>query len=455
MTSILVTRGLKVSATGDFYFRRYLRNTPNESLVRVNFGDLEKFVSSLDEDLAYIAASLFNYEKFLKDEGHPPVDKISIGARVASKLGNAEVEGILHDVLSFCLKADAEIKIVQATASPLTPVKMRDEFGCVSLFSGGLDSLSGIGAAKEKFGSAHGVFVHHDGLGGIVETVENKYLRASKMHVHNVGTQTGPKGLQQMRGFLYMIFGGIAANIHNSRNIVISEVGHTMFQPELTALDEVTLTTHPILVRLAKDLLRQAYGQDYVFYEPFSNLTKSEAIALCPVKEAIPITNSCRTTRWAYSPVSHCGQCYGCLVRRMSCLVAGVDDATYAADVLVNGIGDEIIGRQHGSTINVDDFDNLYGLLRFARDILEGKLDDTATFKIGAFSRQDLYRRFALDMMSALYILYESGGIGHNKWVQKFYQECVQDDIVTPDMAQGRIDEVRSMKHQPNFDLRI
>lgn len=93
--------------------------------------------------------------------------------------------------------------------------------------------------------------------------------------------------------------------------------------------------------------------------------------------------------------------------------------------------------------------------MRFVRDILEGKLDDTATFKIGAFARQDLYKRFALDLVSALYILYDSGGIGHNKWVQKFYQECEQDEVITPDLAQGRIAEVRSMKHQPDFEFRI
>jgi len=386
MTAIVVTRGMKeVAATGDYFFRRYLKNTSNESLVRVSFGDLARYVTAVDADLAYIAAALFNYEHFLKDLSNPPAERISIAVRALDKLGNSEVEGILHDLISFLLKVDTEIKIVAAKGDLLIPRKVPGQFGSVSLFSGGIDSLAGIALAQEKFGPTHGVFVHHDGLGGIVSQLEETRLKPLNMHIHNMGTQTGPRGLQQMRGLVYMVFGGVAADLHNTTNIVVSEVGHTMFQPELTALDEVTLTTHPILVRLTKDLLRRALDKEFTYYEPFSNLTKAEAIALCRFKDAIPLTNSCRTTRWALSGVSHCGQCYGCLVRRMSCFVAGVEDAKYSADVLLRGVGEEVIGRRSGLTIDVSDLDNLYGLLRFARDILDDRLDQTAALKIRAY----------------------------------------------------------------------
>jgi len=451
MTEIVVSRGLKVETKGDFYFRRNLQGTANESLVRVNFADLEGHISSIDDDLAYIAASLFNYERYLKDEEKPPAERISITVRDPQTLGNPQVEGILHDLVSFLLKVDTEIKIVGAKG--IRPVSRRnsEQFGSVCLFSGGIDSLAGISLAREKFGPTHGVFVHHDGLGGIVEELQNRCLNSLKIRVHNLGTQTGPRGLQQTRGFLYMVFGGIAAHLHGTENIVVSEVGHTMFQPELSALDEVTLTTHPILVRLTKDLLKLALKQNFNYFEPFSNLTKAEAISLCPFKDAISLTNSCRTTRWAHSSVSHCGQYYGCLVRRMSCLVAGVDDAKYAADVLLKGAGEDIVGRKPGSTIDLSHFENLYGLLRFARDIMDDKLDDTANLKIKTYSKQNLYRRFALDMLSSLYLIYDKEKVGHNKWVQRFYGECISDGIISSEIASNRIDEVRSMRHRADF----
>ncbi|RLG01970.1 MAG: hypothetical protein DRN49_00115, partial [Thaumarchaeota archaeon] len=40
------------------------------------------------------------------------------------------------------------------------------------------------------------------------------------------------------------------------------------------------------------------------------------------------------TTRFANSSIPHCGKCFGCLVRRIPALVAGVPDTQYAWDGL-------------------------------------------------------------------------------------------------------------------------
>ncbi len=422
----------------------------------MNWEDSEDYVSAIDTDLAYIAAGLFAYESFLKEEGHSAANVLSILVRVPDGLRNDIVEETLTDLLAFTLKVDTKVKLVGVKSKSVLPSKkVGGKFGSVCLFSGGIDSLSGIGQTKDALGPTHGVFVHHDGLSGIVGKLEERYLKQSKTHVHRIGTQTGPEGLQQLRGFVYMTVGGISAHLHNTTNVVISEVGHTMFQPELTALDEVTLTTHPTLVRLTKTLLKQAYNRDFDFYEPFADLTKAETIALCEFKEGIPYTNSCRTTRWAYSSVSHCGCCYGCIVRRVSCIVAGVKDANYAADVLLRNVGDDIFGRRPGSKIKTEHLDNLYALLRFARDIVENKLDDIAEFKIRTFAKQELYRRFALDILSALYVLYDQDRKGSNVWVKKFYDECKKDGIITPDSARNRIQEVREQEFKPDFGFKL
>jgi len=422
----------------------------------VNWEDSGDYVSPIDTDLAYIAAGLFAYESFLREGGHSAAKRISILVKDPDRLQNDVVEQTLTDLLAFALKVDTKVKLVGVKSNPLRPSKkVEAKFGSVCLFSGGIDSLTGIGYARNTLGPTHGVFVHHDGLIGIVKKLETRHFEQSKTHVHRIGTQTGPEGLQQLRGFAYMTFGGICGHLHNTGNVVVSEVGHTMFQPELTALDEVTLTTHPTLVRLIKTLLRYAYKSDFDYYEPFASLTKAEIIALCEFKEGIPSTNSCRTVRWAYSPVSHCGSCYGCVVRRASCLVAGVKDANYSADVLLRNVGDDIIGRKRGSRIRTHHLDNLCALLKFARDIVDDKLDDIAEFKIRTFAKKKLYNRFALDMLSALYVSYDRDKIGRNKWVQKFYDECKKDGVITPDSATNRIDEVQGQKFKPSSDFKL
>ena len=187
-----------------------------------------------------------------------------------------------------------------------------------------------------------------------------------------------------------------------------------MFLPQITALDEVTLTTHPTLIAITKDLVREVYGVSFNFHEPFANLTKSEVIALCDAKDAIPNTNSCITTRFAYQHYSHCGTCYGCLVRRISCVVAGARDALCAKDVLVKDIGSPVMGGWRGAAISPSNLLELQSLLRFARDVLEDKLDEISQFKIDSFSKRELYGWFALDVMSAVYLLYEKVPDGQN-----------------------------------------
>jgi hypothetical protein len=142
-------------------------------------------------------------------------------------------------------------------------------------------------------------------------------------------------------------------------------------------------------------------------------------------------------------------------VRRVSCIVAGVKDANYAADVLLRNVGDDIFGRRPGSKIKTEHLDNLYALLRFARDIVENKLDDIAEFKIRTFAKQELYRRFALDILSALYVLYDQDRKGSNVWVKKFYDECKKDGIITPDSARNRIQEVREQEFKPDFGFKL
>lgn len=455
MKDICVTREFNVRMKTGYYLRSNPTGKSNESKITVGFGVLDPYVSSLELDLGYIASGLFACEGFLRD-GDTKLDGSVTFLVQNDTLQSDNVKALLEDLISFTLKARPKIRILKVKTRERTPArKISSQFGSCSLFSGGIDSLSGITYAHEKIGPTAGLFVSHDRMSYRVDYINKNFIKSKKIPIREIVIQRGHSGLQQMRGLVYLVFGALAAKLHNTNKIVISETGQTMFLPQFSPLDEVTLTTHPTLIKMVKSLLHEAYGLDFEFYEPFANLTKAEVISLCELKSGIPSTNSCITTRFANQPVSHCGCCYGCLVRRASCIVAGVEDAQYAKDVLTKDVGDPVIGGWRGKGILPSNLSDLQAMARFARDTLEGRIDDFARFKIQSFSKEDLYRRFALDVMSSLYLLYDKSKEGRNSWARDFFGECLHDKVVTHDILENRIAEVREQKFQPNPDFKI
>jgi 7-cyano-7-deazaguanine synthase in queuosine biosynthesis len=458
MTDICITREFDQKPTSDFYLRKNLSGKANEARVSVDFGPMDGYTSSLEVDLGYIASGLFACEGLLRG-GRVKLDG-SITVLVENEsLRSKNVKAQLEDLISFLLKVRPQVRMLDVKRKiPRPPEKhVERKYGCCSLFSGGIDSLSGITHAHKKMGPSVGVFVSHDRtMPKRVDFVKANFLNARKIPVCQVTIQRGQSGLQQFRGLVYLVFGAMTAHVHNTNKVVISETGQTMYLPQFSALDEVTLTTHPTLIKMVKDLLREAYGANFDFYEPFAELTKAEVISLCELREAIPKTNSCISTAFANHPVAQqCGFCYGCIVRRASCVVAGAPDGQYAKDVLLSDIGDRATASWRGKTIQPSNLLELQAVVRFARDILEDKLDEVARFKIESFSKQAVYRRFALDILSSLYVLYDKTKDGRNSWARSFYEECRKDRIITAEVAENRIAEVRAQKFQPNFEFKI
>ncbi len=437
----------------DFFIRTELERVRKESKMTVEFGELAASISAVDSDLASIAAGLFECEGLVREEIIDLDDELQI-LLCQSKLINKAIEQALANLISFTLVRAPTVKLVSAKnecadGSGRTATAARS----VCLFSGGIDSLAGILKLPGSLKPTAGAFVSHDRMASRVTYLEDSVLRARAIPIQKVTIQRGRTGFQQMRGFLYLTIGAILAKLSGTDNVVVSETGQTMFLPPLAALDQITVTTHPTLVEITKEILHESYGIKFHVYEPFSDLTKAEVVSLCDAKEAIPGTNSCITTRFANQPYSHCGRCYGCLVRRLGCVVAGVKDAQYAKDVLVKGVGDRVLGGWPGQAIKANDLLDLQALLRFSRDVLEGQLDDAARFKIASFGKEDLYRRAALDVLAAMYLLYGKTKQGRNAVVRNFFEECKKDGLISPDIAEGRISDVREQKYQADFGL--
>lgn len=445
----------KIRIAGRFK-RKGLQYLTKEESVKAKFLSLNPFVSNLDLDLADVAASLFLCEG-LKNRGELTLDDwIRFSVNRFDAWNRSEVKLLIQDILSFMVKARPSIRF-KAAQRERRPRKREapERKESVTLFSGGVDSLSGILNVQTGYGSTSGVFVNHGNISSIVENLQETTLGGHGINVFQVDIQRSrAAGIQQLRGFVYLVYGAIVARILETTKIFISESGPVMYQPLFIPTDLVTLTTHPTLILLSKELLRELYNIKFQFYEPFEDLTKAEVVSLCPEPDVIRSTNSCVTTRFAYSSYSHCGTCYGCLVRRLSCLVAGVMDAKYGRDVLVQDVNERSRGGWRGR-ISSSSLADLMLLLRFARDVLEDELADYTASKIRQFNKEELFQRFALDIISGVYILYDKEKVGRNTYVKHFLEECMRHKVVSRDMLENRVAEVREKKYKPNFDYKL
>jgi len=450
---VCITGRHETELDSDAYIASVRRAGRKEFIMRVDFSDLTPLLSSLDVDIASIAAGLFKYEGLFRNQDIRLDGELTVVLCQSKLTKSRQLADAISDIVSFTLHSRPRVNLHKSAERCATgPGEGTHKLSSVCLFSGGIDSLSGILKTPPALMPTAGVFVSHDRMASLVRHMQEKILNKEEIPIHKIGIQRGHLGYQQMRGFTYLVMGAVVAKIHKTDNIIISETGQTMFLPPMGALDEITMTTHPTLIEITKSLLRESYGIEFKIYEPFSDLTKAEVVSLCNAKGEISSTNSCITTRFANQEYSHCGKCFGCLVRRIGCLVAGVNDARYAKDVLAAPVGSPVMGGWPGKTIRAEDLADLQALLRLTRDVIEDKLDETARFKISSFSKEDLFRRASMDVLAALHIMYDQTRRGHSDSVRRFYEECKKDKLINLDIAQDRIGKVREAKYKPDFE---
>jgi hypothetical protein len=217
-----------------------------------------------------------------------------------------------------------------------------------------------------------------------------------------------------------------------NKNIIVPEIGPTMYQPPFTLLDELSITTRPQILQAAIKITEAITGQRIKIIKPNEDLTKAEVAAISPNPEFIKETHSCRTPRWANSDRSHCGSCYGCVVRRLATKVAGVSDGQYRKDGFT--------GRG---------VDNISQLIKFSIDFLSDPqaLPTYTSEIINKYHKQELFKRFALDNLAGLMLMSDKH-IENN--VQRKLMELTLSAIDRGELN-DRIEVVRSKSRKPNF----
>ena len=265
----------------------------------------------------------------------------AVAERVNATLGF--LTGDSWDV-SFVAKRSAARKKVDATAEPCERV---------SLFSGGADSLCGLLASVNDGVLPH--LVSHSNW-TIVTGSQNKVLKAlqhigvpeATRDLVDIGRQKRQIGsglefpherTSRSRSLIFIALGVAAASLRDAE-LWIPENGFASLNLPLAkerrgALS--TRTTHPRLVDELAGIVKDV-GIDVSISNPFELMTKGELFGSVAsdygasvAASVLSASHSCARSGanfHRFKPSTHCGVCFGCLVRRAAFAASGLTDST-------------------------------------------------------------------------------------------------------------------------------
>jgi 7-cyano-7-deazaguanine synthase in queuosine biosynthesis len=417
----------------------------NKLIYKVSTNSAMRFLNSnttwIEKDLFTIASVIFNIETAVKLGQQLPIISIPISQETATHVDLKKLKNELEDLLLNILIKDIvlkfKIKDMSARRRNLN-IKFPD-CDTVCLFSGGIDSYSGILNCKEQYKDVIGVSVLHGDQpwgSNIINVLVDKIQSNERINFFKAfAPKMLSRGYSQLRGFLYCLYGGIYVNLVKANNLVITECGPTMYQPRFSPYDTVTMTTHPFVLNKAKTILELFLRKKVNFVIPYENMTKSEVIAASPLKENLKFTHSCISLRFGKNE----GACFGCTIRRLGFLVAGAEDTVYTKDPIGN------------STYNAD---NLISLLRFSYDVLMDyrNMPYSSTENIMNYNKLDLFKRFSLDTFCGLYI-YKTQINPLNNYLDPIYDSGMLS--IGKEKIIKRIEKVRRFTFKPNFNKYI
>lgn len=376
----------------------------------------------LERDILRIAFSLFEAEKRLKKNGSVSGITVFLSRQTFRRINVGKLKGVLQELFLLILLEDVniDIKEVDDIKGRVKKKATFPEKEAIILFSAGVDSYSGIKIAEKKYKNLLGLFVAHNDQCWIIKIVgEMKSLIDTEIRTLYAPGMSS-LGYSQLRGFVYILSAGVYANLCKADKILVTECGPTMYQPLFSPYDSITYTTHPYVLKAAKDILDILLEVKPKIIIPFEDLTKAEVVSNSGIGD-FSVTHSCISQRFG----DHDGTCFGCVIKKLACMVSGVKDVAYNKDMFVEDSNQ----------------DNLMNALTFSSDLLNGydNMPAFETEKIDEFQKHDLFQRYALDNLAGLML----GTEKQNPLYKKF--------IGMKEILDERITQVRGNHKKPDF----
>ncbi len=275
----------------------------------------------------------------------------------------APVAGQVAEALAFLTGDSWDVSFV-ATRSARRRDVHRGLEACarVSLFSGGADSLCGLMMSVRE-GAPPYLVSHWDWtiVAGVQQRVVTTACGLLGIDLKRAAVRVGRKANQlgsgvafpnestsRSRSLLFIGLGLAAASVRDAE-LWVPENGFASLNLPLTperrgALS--TRTTHPLLFDELQSITG-AVGITTRIRNPFEQMTKGEIFRAVAdeygddeVAALLAQTHSCARSGANYagfSPITHCGVCFGCLVRRAAFAASGVDDRTTYIEETLRG----------------------------------------------------------------------------------------------------------------------
>ena len=227
----------------------------------------------------------------------------------------------------------------------------------VSLFSGGLDSLSGVKYLLDK--NLPPILISHCSQNLIchVQTTLSELMNTSlgkEIEFHQISARQVPgkdlgqtESSQKSRSFLFLALATVFALELGIDEIYLFENGILAMNLPLVPSRSFnnTKTAHPDCLSKFSAFLKAIYSCPTQVQNPFLYMTKGEVIALLNCQEFRDIvkeTISCsdisrlRFRRVKTGQVRHCGSCLPCILRRFAVVTAQLQpyDSAYAMDII-------------------------------------------------------------------------------------------------------------------------
>lgn len=346
---------------GDAKVRETLRYTGDVAARNLKIG-LPRFVQDVFHlpdrllDLLEIAAFVYASDRLAhrgrRDllEYHSWSRRFLFNIRVRDEefWSREDVRALLNDALTW-MSGDAEYTFNFSPGHSTPPTGLFDVEGfslesdetpvTVSLFSGGLDSLSGAVETLEDTDTQL-ILVSHQSQPStmrtqraLVQALKERYpgrLSHYEFVCHLKGIR-GREETQRTRSFLYCSIGFAIAQAYATGTLQVHENGVTSLnfaRREDLKLARASRTTHPRSLGLLSRLFSLIADVEFTVALPYLWRTKRDVIEALDQRggrELIASSVSCSRTYQNVPNATHCGVCFQCIDRRLAVHAAGLE----------------------------------------------------------------------------------------------------------------------------------
>jgi 7-cyano-7-deazaguanine synthase in queuosine biosynthesis len=211
----------------------------------------------------------------------------------------------------------------------------------IILFSGGLDSFSGVLTEVAAHANRVALVSHRSSPKMLADQV--KLLKALEERIGRGRLQhvpvriTLPEGTvsettHRTRSFVYAALGVIVARLFGRQRVRFYENGVTSLHLPISAHAlgaRTTRSTHPRVLTGLTNLFSRIVNAQFTVENPYFWKTKAEVVESIVAQgygELIALTRSCANIRAQTTMHPHCGYCSQCIDRRFSTLAATAED---------------------------------------------------------------------------------------------------------------------------------